>query len=378
MKPVEQDRRLFCSRPFTHLEVSTLPSRGTAFVCCPSWLPKPIGNLATSSVEEVWNGETARNIRRSIIDGSFRHCAAWCPFLQTRSGFVQYADEVTDEDMRRVLRHESEVLQHGPRVIGAAFDWSCNLSCPTCRTARIIENDARDDILALQEKLRTEAFKDLRLLYVTGSGDAFGSPFFLSWLRRMQLKEFAQLRIHLHTNAQLWTPRIWQKIPAEVRDRVASAEISIDAASEKTYLLNRRGGDWNRLLENLAFVSTLRSAGPLAWVKIHMVVQDNNFLEMPQFVELGKRFDFDAVYFSRLLDWRVLSPAELEARCVHSPEHPRHAQFLRVLEHPSLRDPIVQLGNLSEFVQGQEAGARAGATPHDAVIGPYTGRTSGG
>ena len=368
MNPDSQGRRLFCSRPFTYLEVATQPQRGAAFMCCPSWLPKSIGNLPESSIEEVWNGEAAKSIRRSILDGSFRHCKAWCPFLQTRSGFVQYADEVVDEDMKRVLREGPEVLSNGPRVVGAAFDSSCNLSCPTCRTHRLIESEAEDDILALQEQLTDQAFKDLRMLYITGSGDAFGSPYFLSWLRRMRLAEFAHLRIHLHTNAQLWTPRIWPKIPADVRERIASAEISIDAASEQTYARNRRGGDWNRLLENLAFISTLRSAGPLTMVKIHMVVQENNFLEMPAFVELGKRFGFDAVYFSRLLDWGVLSPEEIVARCVHRTGHPRHAEFLRILEDPRLRDPIVQLGNLSEFVRGQEGAPGAGRIPHN----PYS------
>jgi pyruvate-formate lyase-activating enzyme len=373
MKAEVEGRKLFCSRPFTHLEVSTKPERGSAFMCCPSWLPKSIGNLAQSSLEDVWNGAAARSIRRSILDGSFRHCAPVCPFLQTKTGFVQYADEVVDQEMQRVVRDGPEVLPHGPRVVGAAFDWSCNLSCPTCRSRHIIEREAEDEIIALQEKLTAETFKDLRMLYITGSGDAFGSPYFLSWLRRMRLAEFAEMRIHLHTNAQLWTPRIWQKIPADVRERVASAEISIDAARETTYLQNRRGGDWQRLLDNLAFISTLRSAGPLSWVKIHMVVQENNFEEMPQFVELGKRFGFDAVYFSRLLDWEVLSKAEIEARSVHKAGHPRHAEFLRVLKDPMLSDPIVLLGNLSEFVDGHESEPVARHAAPDPVMGPYTG-----
>jgi hypothetical protein len=356
-----EERRLFCSRPFTHLEVSTQPQRGAAFMCCPSWLPKSIGNIAEAPLEEVWNGEAARDIRRSILDGSFRHCKALCPFLQTKTGFVQYADDVVDEEMRRVLRDGPEVLSSGPLVLGAAFDSSCNLSCPTCRSHHKIESHAEEQILALQEKLSSETFKDLRMLYITGSGDAFGSPYFLSWLRRMRLSEFAHLRIHLHTNALLWTSRIWQKIPPDVRDRVASAEISIDAASESTYLKNRRGGDWNRLMENLAFISTLRAAGPLSHVKIHMVVQENNFLEMPQFVELGKRFGFDAVYFSRVLDWGVLDAEEIKGRSVHRAEHPRHAEFLGLLEDLRLQDPIVQLGNLSEFVRSRDV--EPGAPP---------------
>lgn len=371
-----QSRRLFCSRPFTHLEVSTLPHRGEAFLCCPTWLPKSVGNLTHSAADEVWNGEAAREIRESILDGSFKYCTTVCPFLNTKSGFVQFADEVTHPHLRRTIDEYRVRSSTGPKVVGAAFDWSCNLSCPSCRPQKIIERDSKAEILDLQDKLAREVFRDLGLLYITGSGDAFGSPFFLDWLRRMRLEDHPALRIHLHTNAQLWTPALWEKLPEQVRDRVVSTEISIDAAAEATYLKNRKGGSWRRLLENLAFIASLRERGPLCWIKFHMVVQENNFLEMPDFIELGHEFGADEVYFSALLDWKVLDPGDFKQRAVHEPGHPRHRELLQILEHPRLQDPVVSLGNLSSLGRQVRAPEHTFAVPvprTDPVFGPYWG-----
>jgi hypothetical protein len=347
---------LFCSKPFRWLDVSNYPTRASAFLCCPAWLPSVVGNLQDQSLAEVWNGEAAREVRRSILDGSFRYCTKLCPWLQTTSGPVQRVDSVTDPELRAILDQRSDVVPAGPLVVNAAFDRSCNLACPSCRKERIVESEAKREILALQEKLTREALGGAKVLYITGSGDPFGSPYFFSWLRRMRAADMPELAlIHLHTNAQLWTPGTWRRIDPGVRALVKSAEISIDAATEGTYAKNRVGGRWSRLLANLDFIAGLRAAGPLEYLKIHMVVQDNNYREMPAFVALGKRLGVDAVYFSRLGDWRTFSRDEYGRRTVHDPAHPRHADFLRVLFDESLRDPVVRLGNLTEFLRTEGA-----------------------
>src|SRR6476620_6431005 len=52
--------RLFCSQPFTRFEVLGGGQRGDVVFCCQSWVTTSIGNIAEHSVEEVWNGKTAK------------------------------------------------------------------------------------------------------------------------------------------------------------------------------------------------------------------------------------------------------------------------------------------------------------------------------
>jgi hypothetical protein len=101
---VLKNRRLFCSNPFEWFEITQLNGRGGVYLCCPSWLDTPIGNLQYQSVNEIWNGEKAREIRRSILDGSFRYCnRSRCSFLQKESGPVKRIEEVNDKDLSTAI-----------------------------------------------------------------------------------------------------------------------------------------------------------------------------------------------------------------------------------------------------------------------------------
>ncbi len=50
----------FCANPFTTLETT---HQGLAYVCCPIWLPTPIGKL-DSDPEELWKGPAAQKLRK--------------------------------------------------------------------------------------------------------------------------------------------------------------------------------------------------------------------------------------------------------------------------------------------------------------------------
>ena len=349
--PTGGGERLFCSKPFTWFEVSRGAREGEVFTCCPSWLETPIGNLDEQSVADVWNSPMAQAIRRSILDGTFDYCRAdRCPHLQTITEPVQRVSRVTDPVMQGIIRDRITALPFGPRAVNCSHDRSCNLSCPSCRTELIIETERRDQISRIQRRINDEALRDAELLYITGSGDPFGSPFFRHWLRTMRRADMPKLEtLHFHTNGLLWTPAMWESIPAEMRGLVRYADISIDAATEGTYAINRRGGHWDVLMENLRFISSLRRDGPLTWLGIGFVVQENNFREMPAFVELGRRFGVDTIHFSQLVNWETYSPAEYQRRAVHHPGHHAHDEFLSLLEDPIFDDPIVFMSNLTHL-----------------------------
>ena len=342
---------LFCAKPFTWFEVLGGGQRGEVYVCCQNWLSKSIGNLEHQSVAEIWNSPSAQDIRTSILDGSFRYCnRQQCPFLQRVDGPVQRIEDIDDARLLEIVASEMTVLPFGPRDVTCCFDQSCNLSCPSCRTQLIMETENREPILGIQHKLEGEALRDAKLLYITGSGDPFGSPFFRRWLQTMRPENMPNLdRIHLHTNGLLWTPRIWSSFPEPIRALVKSADISIDAATSATYATNRRGGDFDTLLRRLEFIGDLRANGPLEWLGINMTVQANNYREMPAFIELGRRFGCDVVAFHRMMNWGTFTAEEFAARAIHRPAHPEHASFLDLLADPALEDPLVYLSNHTDL-----------------------------
>lgn len=345
-KPEKAQSKLpvFCSRPFKRFDVSFVNGPGSAFMCCTGWLSRQIGDLTRQSVEEIWNGEAAQDIRRSIHDGSFEYCSRIrCPYLMSASGPVQKREDVKDPELVRAMEQKLTALPNGPRELVFSYDRSCNLSCPSCRTEVIVDIAGKEQILAIEDALRTQALGDAHLLNITGSGDPFGSPYFRKLLQTMRPEEIPNLKmIHLQTNGLMWTPSMWATIPAGVRKYIKSAQISIDAATSETYAVNRRGGRFEKLLENLQFIQTLRQQGSLAWLGVGMAVQANNFREMPAFVRLGKQFGADTVLFSELENWGTYSDEEFKSRAVHYPDHPEHMEFKRLQDGAILRDPVVR------------------------------------
>ena len=347
--PKQEAERLFCSQPFTRFEVLGGGQRGDVFFCCQSWITASIGNIGKRSVQQIWNGREARDIRRSILDGSFRHCRAdVCPYLQRIDGPVQRLADVRDEELLEVIETNRTHLPFGPREVICSFDQSCNLSCPSCRPRIIMETSQGKAILDIQNRLEHEALRDARMLYITGSGDPFGSPLFREWLCRIDTSKMPKLeRIHLHTNGLLWTPRSWHAIPESTRSFIRAATVSIDAATTETYAVNRRGGNFETLLERLAFIAELRKNGPLDYLEIHMTVQANNHQEIPMFVQLGRAHNCDRVSFHQLLDWGSFSREEYASRAIQLKSHPQHDSFLAILRDSELEDPIVYLSNLT-------------------------------
>ncbi|HRE05570.1 MAG TPA: hypothetical protein PKX00_08175, partial [Opitutaceae bacterium] len=94
----------------------------------------------------------------------------------------------------------------------------------------------------------------------------------------------------------LLTEKTWLNL-RKIHGAVGSVLVWFDAATEATYSVTRRGGDWRQLLENMAFLSGLRRAGEIGELILYFVVQKANFREMADFVRLGKRFAADRVFF---------------------------------------------------------------------------------
>lgn len=85
--------------------------------------------------------------------------------------------------------------------------------------------------------------------------------------------------------------------------------VSVDAADEHTYRLNRPGGDWSILMDNLDFASKL----PLRSLHLSMVVQQNNYQQMIAFCHMARSLGARA-HFSLLRHWNSFSDDEFKLR----------------------------------------------------------------
>jgi molybdenum cofactor biosynthesis enzyme MoaA len=342
---------LFCPRPFEHFEVQ---HNGKAYLCCPGWLPEPLGHVGERTPAELWNGEVAARIRGSILDGSFRYCTG-CPFLGTRREPVRPREAVENPEHLAILRDQRVEI---PRIrrLYLAYDRSCNLSCPSCRTAVIVaQGHELRRLQVFQDALVTpEMLHNIDWLNITGSGDPFASSLFRNLLRALNADDYPRLGIELHTNGLLFTRENWDAMSG-AQVMIKRVEVSVDAATAETYAINRRGGEWTELLERLELVRRLRESGPLEHLQLSFVVQANNWREMPAFVRLARGFGADSVLFTAIRNWGTFGVYQFFCRAVHLADHPEHGEFVRALEtETELRDPRVVMSDFSVLEPTQQ------------------------
>jgi MoaA/NifB/PqqE/SkfB family radical SAM enzyme len=340
----------FCAKPFESFE---LQENGSVHLCCPAWLRQRAGNLNDSTAAGIWNSPAAQDIRRGILDGSFRHCNHdLCPEIQSGT-LPTRAAAAANPRYRAIIAENRTRIEGIPAFINLANDKSCNLSCPSCRTHRIQFNDGPgyEARKRLQERLVASFFAvpsdQPFVVNVTGSGDPFGSRIFRDFLFDLDRAKFPRMQVDFQTNGVLFTEKTWGNL-RKIHGAIGTVRVSFDAASEATYAITRRGGDWRQLLENMEFLAGRRRAGEIGELILYFVVQKANFREMAEFARLGKRFGADRIFFSRAVNWGTWGAAEYDDQCVWSPQHPLHAEFTQAIADPILADPAVYLGNLAD------------------------------
>ena len=313
---------MYCAMPFTRLHVDV---NGEANLCYgQTWNSRGVGNILETDIMEIWTGKLATEFRQSIVDQSFQYCTdCRCPEM------VELRDPPSSPDLSVI---DCLVL---------SYDYRCNLSCPSCRTTN--HKPSPLSPLVHQKVMESGILRHVRTISVMGSGEALCSPFFWDLIAKLKTSEcHPELCLSLTTNGTLLTPRNLERIQAAGK-RIYNVEISVDAACEETYLVNRRGGNWNVLMSNIANV--VNCGIPL---RMNFVVQANNFREMPDFVEMCFKLGAEYVRFDAINNWGAFSREDYLNRAVHFPSHPKHEELRTVLATPVLHDKRVHMAQLSE------------------------------
>ena len=233
---------------------------------CSGWVPRPVGKITDfSRLEDIWDNPRAHEIQNDVTDKKFTWCA------------VEHCG------IKHHNNHES-IYQ-----IVLAIDDSCNMQCPSCRR----ENRMYTEGPLYEEKLRAvqhtvdllNKFDKRAHIMFNCSGDPLASyisrPFLQSYVGNKK-QTFT-----LFTNGLL----IKKLLPTTgIFPRITEYRISIDAGTPEIYKQVRVGGDWDTLMESLDF---LKEQGLSRLVYLQFVVQKNNFRDIPNFVQLLDKYNFN-------------------------------------------------------------------------------------
>ena len=355
-------KRSFCTVPWENLEIGSwgeeIEKTGNAYLCCPGQLPFSVGNVRERPAEEVWNSDAAQEVRRAILDGSFRFCShIHCPLIGGRH--LPTREEVLAKARAKAGNLDAGLEElyparadHGPEELHLSYDRSCNLSCPSCRSAKYTATPERQgEMEAAFGNMVRRLAKRARAVYLDGAGEALASKHSRILLKSLTRADFPHLKLHLISNGQLLDRRAWEEF--DLRGRVEWIFLSMDGAREETYRITRRGGTLERFLANLSFLDELRQKqGEKFGITIQYVVSALTFREMPEAVRLLRRYHVDRLVFIAFRNWGHMPKAESRKWIVTNPEHPDHEEFVRVLHDPELRDAMVDLGSVMDARNG--------------------------
>jgi MoaA/NifB/PqqE/SkfB family radical SAM enzyme len=313
-------KKYVCTTPFTYLELH----KNGVYSCCPSWLPNKIGTI--DNINDIWKSKELLEIQDSIIDGSYKFCSkTQCPYLA----------QLINEGVKSTVFTEKEYFskyefKNGPTNLNFAFDRSCNLSCPSCRNFAIMANGEEIEFIdETIDKITETLGLSIKMIYLSGTADPFASKSFRKFLINFDKKKFPNVEhIHLHTNGLLLNKSMWEQL-SHIHDIIMTLEVSVDAATKETYEIVRRGGNWNTLIKNLDFISTLK----LDKKNISFVVQDTNYKEMEEFyLMITKKFKNKVnVFFNKITNWGTYSEGEFLIKQIWNESHPEFNLFLTEL-----------------------------------------------
>ena len=134
-----------------------------------------------------------------------------------------------------------------------------------------------------------------------------------------------------------------------IQKNINTVMVSYDAGTPETYKVTRRGGNWDRLQENMKFLSSLRQKNLINELRIDCVVQRKNYKELDKLIKIGLDLKVDKVFLSLLVDWGTWPVNVYESNCVWKDTHPEFGEFVKTLQNPIFDNPIVDLGNLTEY-----------------------------
>jgi len=337
-------RPFFCQMPFTNFEVI---NNGDVYVCCGGFLPAPIGNIFRHSYEEIWNSETAQKIRRSVLTGDFTYCSRSCELI--RGQVLPRKSSVKDPGFREYIDLQQTYIKEGPRYLNMAHDYTCNLYCPSCRRKpRVADAAMLSRLEDAWKRVVEQVLPHVYELQIAGDGDPFASRHYRAVLSSLDSNRHPHLRLRILTNGVLFTPKAWETF-ANIHPLLETVQVSVDAATEKTYAMVRRGGDFTKVLENLRFLAQKRAEKAFDCLQLNFVVQKKNYFEMPDFVHLGKEIGVDRIVFQHLHNQlESFDAGEFQEANIFSPDHPSYNHLLALLADPifTSKKPVIVLPEL--------------------------------
>ncbi|MCR5260852.1 MAG: SPASM domain-containing protein [Candidatus Gastranaerophilales bacterium] len=305
--------KAICSFPFDTAQISM---QGEVFVCCPPWCNNySFGNIFEQSFDEIWNGEKAREFRRQFIENNYKYCDL---------------NLCVKECSKKVV--PKEVVEK-PETFIFCYDSVCNVQCIFCRDCQqkndlTYFNDNMDSIIS-------NMLENTKNVVLSGVGEALCSPHSRKLIKRIS-ELFPQIKFSLLSNGILCDEANLSELG--IIDKLLSITISLHATKKPTYEKLVKNGDFDRVMDNLKFLSKLKQDNKLDKFILNFVVTSYNYAEMADYVKMAEKIGA-TVGFLELLSLDSNKEVFDELNIINR-ENPKYNDFVRKMKNPVFKTEI--------------------------------------
>ena len=252
------------------------------------------GNVKEQTLEQIWNGEVYRKIRRDMASGDLREsgCAKCMIIVRGEPSKFRYDEDVEAEltapegpsspyaKNMALLKQEvaagAEVMEAKPTVLSVTPSYACNIRCVHCYQEPLRTKD-------LNQPSLFEQISDLApvLSHIScGGGEPFLLPIWKDFIDQVDLDENPYLTFAACTNATLLTPGMVERIEKFKRVQIG---ISMDAGTKEVYENVRIKSKFETVDKNAERLVQITKSRPGSYVSMSMAVMRNNIEDVANF-----------------------------------------------------------------------------------------------
>jgi len=303
-----------------------ISSDGTVYPCC-YWNSynntgnPACGNTNEQTLDEIWNGEVYRNLRRNMAAGDLEAagCANCLAIEQGATLNLRWNRDVKAEKPRRTayalnmaqkrkeIRNHAEVLESTPTVISLTPSEQCNLRCLHCyqdatRGTAIRRGELTDEVLSLVPTLSE---------MIAGGGEPLLLPIWRRFITEHVSDTNPYLQFSMSTNATHLTDSILDGLASFAKLAII---VSFDGATADVYERVRVRGDYGEVVANIDTLVELVRSNPESRFALTYCVMRDNMVGLPDLLRFCIEREL-AYNLMPVMTW----PIDQSIRCFNNP-----------------------------------------------------------
>ena len=146
-----------------------------------------------------------------------------------------------------------------------------------------------------------------------------------------------KIKINMITNGILASPQNFEKY--NLWGHIGSLEVSMHALTRETYNKIVLGGDYDKVMSNLIFLSKLKKSNGFDFFWLNFVVNSYNYHEMVEFQEFANSIGAMVNFW----EYRKWGNAKLDERyddvAIFEPYHKDYKKYLKVIKNKIFDSP---------------------------------------